>query len=110
MVISGIAEGQKRLWGVLFLGQDPVPSSDVSGTNETTECLEGGSRCLQRGGKAIPLKTVSLGALSSFLGAPKKLNLALLPFPKPRTGARQAERAAPRDTRGAFVWRIAVEE
>lgn len=39
-VISGIAEGQKRLWRVLFPGEEPVPSSPVFGTNETKVCEE----------------------------------------------------------------------
>lgn len=40
----------------------------------------GGSRSLQRGGKAIPLKAVGLG--HSFLCSPKKLSPALLPSPQ----------------------------
>lgn len=73
----------------------------------STYAVPRGSRSLQRGGKPIPLRTVGLG--HSFLGSPQKLSPALLLLPKPPPpGARREERAGPRGTRGAFVWRVAA--
>lgn len=71
-----------------------------------------GSRSLrgERGGKASPLKIVGLGHYLSPCLSPKKFSPALLPHPKPGTGARRVVRAAPRGAQGAFVWRAAKEE
>lgn len=63
-----------------FLGQDPVPSSAVSGTNGSTECLEE-VREVYRGGKAIPLKTLVCGTLF-FLGYYKEIESCSPPLPQ----------------------------